>query len=92
MNSYAERKREAERIGRRGKEIYDNTIRHLVEPDHNGEFLVVDVTTGGYYLAETDIEALDEAEAANPSGRFHMIRVGHRTAYRVSSLCAISSL
>lgn len=86
MSTYAERKREAERIGARGKEIYERRIRQLVEPEHNGEFLVVDVSTGDYFLAQTDIEALDEAEAANPSGSFHMIRVGHRTAYRVSSV------
>lgn len=83
MDSYAERKREAEEIGASGEEIYNRQIRHLVEGDHDGEFLVVDVSTGLYYLAENDEEAFEKAESANPTGRFYLIRVGRRAAHRI---------
>lgn len=41
----------AEEIARLGEEIYARDIREKVE--HEGEFLVVDVTTGSYEL-DTD--------------------------------------
>jgi hypothetical protein len=41
-------------IARRGREIYDRDIRAHVEPDHDGEFLVVDVPTGDYAVGEED--------------------------------------
>ena len=31
---------------RLGKEIYDRDIRHLVEPDHVGEIVAIDVDSG----------------------------------------------
>lgn len=85
MNGYAERKRAAEEIGAKGEEIYNRQIRQLVEDEHDGEFLVVDVTTGGYYLAENDEEAFEKAESANPSGRFYLIKVGRRAAHRIGT-------
>lgn len=35
--------------------IYDAEIRHLVEPEHRGEYLTLDVITGAY---EIDVDGL----------------------------------
>lgn len=85
MSNHTEEQRVADETVEAGKEVYDRQIRHLVEPDHNGRFLIVDVTTGGYHLADTDVEALEKAETANPAGRFYLLRVGYRSAYRIGS-------
>ena len=42
-----------EEVVRRGREIYENEIRAEVEPEHDGDFVVVDVTSASGRLAET---------------------------------------
>ncbi len=73
----------AEKIARRGQEIYERDIRSRVEAEHTGEFLVVDITTGDYELSPDEAEAFDRAEEKNPEGLFYLVRVGHWTAHRI---------
>lgn len=73
----------AEEIARRGQEIYERDIRSKVEAEHTGEFLVVDVTTGGYELSPDEAEAFGRAGEKNPEGLFYLMRVGHRAAHRI---------
>ena len=40
-------------VGDRARAIYDSQISHLVEPEHHGKFLTLDVTTGEYEI-DTD--------------------------------------
>ena len=40
-------------VGDRARAIYDNRLRDLVEPEHHGEYLTLDVTTGEYEI-DTD--------------------------------------
>ena len=56
-----------EEIVRRGREIYERGIRATVEPEHDGKFLVVDVTTGSYEVDESDVAASDRALEKNPA-------------------------
>ncbi len=58
-----------EEIARRGREIYERDIRSEVEHDHDGRFLVVDITTGHYEIADDELAAFDRAEEKNPTGR-----------------------
>ena len=37
-----------EEVVRRGQEIYEREIRAKVEPEHDGEFVVVGVESGAY--------------------------------------------
>lgn len=72
-------------LARRGREIYERDIRHEVEKDHDGEFLVVDVETGDYAVDEDQDLAFERAEAKNPEGLFYLMRVGRRAAHRIGS-------
>jgi hypothetical protein len=72
-----------EEIAQRGREIYDRDIRPQVEADNNGKFLVVDVLTGAFEIADTDRSASDRLKARNPDALIYGLRIGHRTAYRV---------
>ena len=73
----------AEETARRGREIYERDIRAAVERDHDGRFLVVDVTTGRYEIADDELVAFDRAEEKNPEGLFYLMRVGRRAAHRL---------
>ena len=70
-------------IGRRGQALYDQTIRPLVEPDHQGEFLILDVNTGDYEMDAEDMTASERLLARRPDAALFGVRVGHRTAYRL---------
>lgn len=70
-------------IVRRGREIYERDIRTEVEHDHDGRFLVVDVITGRYEIADDELTAFDRAEKKYPNGPFFLLRVGRRAAHRL---------
>jgi hypothetical protein len=72
-----------EEIARRGREIYERDIRSEVEWDHDGRFLIVDITTGHYEVADDELTAFDRAEEKNPEGSFFGLRVGRRAAHRL---------
>jgi hypothetical protein len=72
-----------EEIGRRGQLLYDQKIRDKVEAENRGRFLVVDITTGEYEIAETDLAASDRAIGKNPGAILYGVRIGHPAAYRV---------
>lgn len=72
-----------EEIARRGREIYERDIRSEVEHDHDGRFLVVDITTGHYEIADDELAAFDRAEEKSPDGAFFLLRVDRRAAHRL---------
>ncbi len=72
-----------EEIARLGGDIYERDIRSEVEHDHYGRFLVVDVTTGHYEIADDELSAFERAEEENPNGSFFLMRVGRRAAHRL---------
>lgn len=78
-----ERRHTATETVRRGKEIYEESIRREVEGVHDGRFLVVDVTTGDYEVADDELAAFDRAEERNPDGVFYLLRVGRSAAHRI---------
>lgn len=75
----------AEEIARRGEEIYERDIREKVESSHEGDFLVVDVTTGDYEVDADDVAASDRALGKNPDALLYFMRVGRRSAYRIGA-------
>ena len=77
---------DAEEIARLGEEIYARDIRaEEFEAEHEGEFLVVDVTTGSYELDESDVAASDRALAKNPDALLYFMKVGRPSAYRIGA-------
>jgi hypothetical protein len=76
---------DAQEVSRRGRELYERRIRAQVEPEHEGRFLVVDVESGKYALADDELEAFDRASAQTPEGVLYLIRVGQPAAHRIGA-------
>jgi hypothetical protein len=74
-----------EEVVRLGREIYEREIREKVEPEHDGEFVVVDVATGSYELAADGITAARRIRERNPEALLCFLRVGLPTAYRIGA-------
>ena len=75
-------RRSREELARLGKEIYERDIRHLVEADHHGEVVAIDVDSGNYALGENAIAASEGLRSQRPDAQVWLMRVGHRALYR----------
>lgn len=75
----------------RGREIHEPDIRAEVESGQDGEFLVVDITTGNYAVGPGD-EVFDRMEARNPDGLLYLARVGRKVAQRIGAGSASAGL
>ena len=49
--------RPREESARLGKEIYERDIMHLVEDDHDGEFISIDIDSGAWAVGDTLMKA-----------------------------------
>ena len=59
-------RRSREETARLGKEIYERDIRHLVETDHQGEVVAIDIDSGSYALGKNAIVASDDLRDQHP--------------------------
>lgn len=74
-------------IERRGKAIYAEKIRDKTTVADKGEFVVIDVTTGDYEIAEDDLTAsLRMLDRHSRGDNFYGIRIGHRAAYNLGAI------
>ena len=72
-------RRPREETARLGKEMYERDIRGLVEADHHGEIVAIDVDSGEWALAGDETDAVDRLRAMRP-GAVNVLceRVGYR--------------
>jgi hypothetical protein len=61
-------------IAARGERIYAEKLRQTLEPEHIGEFVVVNVDTGEYELDPVHLAALNRACARWPESVFYAVR------------------
>lgn len=78
-----------EEVVRLGREIYEREIRDKVEPTHDGEFVVVDVSNGSFELAADGITAARRLREKNPEAVMCFLRAGRPTAYRIGAPLAV---
>lgn len=71
------------RTVRQGRAIYRDRPRDRVEAGNEGRFLVIEVGTGDYEIADRDPVALQRARARLPDGEFCVMRIDRPTAYQV---------
>jgi hypothetical protein len=47
---------------KKGKEIYQQKLKTMLEKDHKGEIVAIEVESGDYFLGRTVIEAADKGK------------------------------
>ena len=62
----ARQRRSKEETARLGREIYKQTILPQVEADHFGEYVAIDVETGGWAMADSTRVAVQRLRAQHP--------------------------
>ena len=72
-------RRPAEETARLGDEIYERDIRSRVEDTHDGAFVAIDVESGRWVIADSELAAADSLRAEEPDAiNVWLLRVGYR--------------
>lgn len=69
-----------EEVAKAGQEFYETRLKELLEPGSNGRFVAIEPATGNYFVGNTIVEALENAELKTPNADFHVLRVGSPAA------------
>ena len=72
-------RRPREETARLGKEIYERDILPQIETERFGEYVAIDVDSGNWTVADSEVAALERLRAAHASAvNVLMERVGYR--------------
>jgi len=72
-------RRPAEEIARLGDTIYQRDIRREVEDAHDGDFVAIDVESGSWALAGSELDAAERLRERQPDAiNVWLLRVGYR--------------
>jgi hypothetical protein len=66
-----------------GQRLYDERLRSLLEPEHEGQFVAIEPETERYFLGSTGLAALRAGRKELPDKLFYLLRVGYVATYRV---------
>jgi len=72
-----------EEFSQRGVEIYDRDIRPQVEATNQGWFVAIDIESGLWEMDADDYAATARLLQRVPDAQIWLVRVGHRTTYRI---------
>ena len=59
-----------------GMKFYEEKLKPILEPDHNGEFVVIEPYLEKYVLEKKKIDAILKAQEEMPERLFFLARVG----------------
>jgi hypothetical protein len=68
------------KISRQGRQIF-KTLDPELRQKYRGQFIVIEVDSGDYFIGETEMEANQKARAKHPGKVFFLGRIGYPTAY-----------
>lgn len=75
--------READQIVQQGEELYDREIREKVEQGNHGRFVVIDIASGDYEVADEDLAASEKVLKRHPQALLYGVRIGYPAALRI---------
>jgi hypothetical protein len=81
----------AKRLSEVGERLYEEKLKSKLEPQHNGEIVVIDAESGEYFLGKNLQEANEKARKKYPNNVFYAIKVGYPAVYSFSSRMPISA-
>lgn len=68
-----------------GKKFYEEKLKAILEPTHNGEFVAIEPYLGKFVVDKNGTRALIDALAKMPSSKFYLARIGYKTTDRIGS-------
>ncbi len=77
-------------LSEEGKRIYEESKENL-EAEHKGDYLVIEVESGNYFIGETIEEAGKKARKEYPDKVFYLIRIGYPGVFNLSTFASESN-
>lgn len=74
-----------EQIAERGQKLYDEKLKSKLEGSQRGKFVVIEVESGEYVIADSLIDALQEAQKKYPGKLFHTVKVGFAGVFKMGT-------
>ena len=75
----------SEEIASRGRDLYESQIRPLVEGDHQGDYLVIDIESGEYEVDKNHFTASKRLAERRPDSPRYAMRIGYAAVGRIGS-------
>ena len=72
------------KIAEAANRIYAEKFKEEYEKKYKGKYVAIDVRTGASYIGDSSDDASENARRKAPYGVFHLIRVGSRSAFKVT--------
>ena len=72
-----------EEVAGRGRAIYEDRLRSELEATSSGKFIVIDIESGDFEVADEDLDASEMLLLRRPNAILYGTRVGERAAYRL---------
>jgi hypothetical protein len=69
----------------KGEAIYAQRVRPLLAADSTGRFVVIDLESEDFEIADDDTTATEQIRARRPNAITYGVRVGYATPYRLGS-------
>jgi len=66
-----------------GIEFYEEKLKHLLEPEHNGEFVAIEPYSGRYFIDKDSTQVALNALAEMPDKKFYFARIGYKYAHKI---------
>ena len=66
-----------------GEAFYEEQLKATLDPQHTGEFVAIEPSSGRYFLGQTATDALVAARNAMPGSQFFLTRIGRDTAHKI---------
>ena len=78
----------SDEISRRGRELYEQSIRATVETGENvGKLVSIDVETGDFEIGEDgSVDAPQRLHAKHPGAAVYTLRIGYNAAYALGGV------
>ena len=81
----------AKKLAETAEKLYEEKLRHQLEPRYTGKIVVIDAESGDYFLGENLHEANEKARKKYPNNVFYAVKVGYPAVYSFSSRMPVSA-
>ena len=66
-----------------GKKFYEEKLKAILEPEHNGEFVAIEPYLGKYVVDKNRTQVMLKAMQEMPKSKFYFKRVGFEFTYKI---------
>lgn len=66
-----------------GKKFYEEKLKAILEPEHNGEFVAIEPYLGKYVVDKDEVQVMFKAIAEMPKSKFYFGRIGYEFTHKI---------